>query len=244
MLDPFTLKLAFEGAKLALNGIRSCCEMLSEGKVEIQRIKKGVEDAKSIAKDVSGLWVFLKGLLDSLLGKPKPDPIVAPVAVAAAASKNKDEYVDYIPDEDDISERFFDHLIAFMQNQAVILDHIAEQKEHLLNDFNPGQNSRVAAALLIKDERKINQMALEFSALLSSAPRVLGAVHADFKEKYPVVVEAQERAKERLRITRQQASWRQEEAYKEGMELAVGLFLTMLLVVWLWAVWTRLFIVE
>ena len=30
----------------ALKGIRSCCEMLSEGKAEIQRIKKGVEDAK------------------------------------------------------------------------------------------------------------------------------------------------------------------------------------------------------
>ena len=99
----------------------------------------------------------------------------------------------------------------------------------------------VAAALLIKDERKINQMALEFSAMLSSAPRVLGAVHADFKEKYPVVVEAQERAKERLRIARQQESWRQEQAYKEGQALGVGLFLTLVLTAWLWAVWIRLF---
>ena len=243
MLDPLTLKLAFEGAKFALNGIRSCCEMLSEGKVEIQRIKKGVEDAKSIAKDVSGLWVFLKSLFDAFIGKRKPDPLIAPVVVAPVAKK-KDEYVDFIPDEDDISEQFFDHLINFMQSQAVILDHIAEQKEQLLNHFNPDQNSRVAAALLIKDERKINQMALEFSALLSNAPRVLGAVHADFREKYPVVVEAQERAKERLRIARQQAAWRQEEAYKEGLELGVGLFLTLLLVGWLWAVWIRLFITE
>jgi hypothetical protein len=240
VLDPITLKLAFEGAKFALNGIRSCCEMLSEGKVEIQRIKKGVEDAKSIAKDVSGLWAFLKSLFDAFIGKPRPDPIVAPVVPDAPAAKKKDEYVDYIPDEDDISEQFFDNLITFMQNQAIILDHIAEQKEHLLNDFNPDQNSRVAAALLIKDERKINQMALEFSALLTSAPRVLGAVYTDFKEKYPVVVEAQERAKERLRITRQHESWRREQAHKEGLALAVGLFLTLLLTVWLWAVWIRL----
>ena len=244
MLDPLTLKLAFEGAKFALNGIRSCCEMLSEGKVEIQRIKKGVDDAKSIAKDVSGLWSFAKGLLDSFLGKPKPDPIVAPVVPDAPAAKSKDEYVDYIPDEDDVSEQFFDHLITFMQNQSIILDHIAEQKELLLNTFDPKQNSRVAAALLIKDERKINQMALEFSALLSSAPRVLGAVHADFKEKYPVVLEAQQRAKERLRIARQQASWRQEQAYKEGLALMVGIFLTLVLTAWLWAVWIRLFITE
>lgn len=243
MLDPFTLKLAFEGAKFALNGIRSCCEMLSEGKVEIQRIKKGVEDAKSIAKDVSGLWAFLKQLFDAFIGKPKPHPDVV-VVTPPPAAKAKDEYVDYVPDEDDIAEQFFDHLITFMQNQAVILDHIAEQKEHLLNHFNPDQNSRVAAALLIKDERKINQMALEFTSMLSSAPMALGAVYSDFKEKYPVVVEAQARAKERLRIARQQESWRREEAYKESLELGVGLFLTTLLVAWLWAVWIRLFIME
>lgn len=244
MLDPITLKLAFEGAKFALNGIRSCCDMLAEGKVEIQRIKKGVEDAKSIAKDVSGLWTFLKSLLDAFLGKPKAhaDGVVVPPPPPAA--KPKDEYVDYVPDEDDISEQFFDHLITFMQNQAVILDHIAEQKEHLLNHFNPDQNSRVAAALLIKDERKINQMALEFSALLVSAPRALGAVYTDFKEKYPVVVEAQARAKERLRIARQHESWRREQAYKEGLALVVGLFLTLLLTVWLWAVWIRLSTME
>lgn len=244
MLDPLTLKLAFEGAKFALNGIRSCCEMLSEGKVEIQRIKKGVDDAKAIAKDVSGLWTFLKSLFDAFIGKPKPAAIVAPVVSDKPAAKPKDEYVDFIPDEDDISEQFFDHLITFMQNQSIILDHIAEQKELLLNTFDPKQNSRVAAALLIKDERKINQMALEFSALLSSAPRVLGAVHKDFREKYPVVVEAQQRAKERLRIARQQESWRQEQAYKEGQALGVGLFLTMVLTMWLWAVWIKLFITE
>ena len=58
-MDPISAMLMLSSA---LKGIRSCCEMLSEGKAEIQRIKKGVEDAKAIVKDVSGFFGWVKSL--------------------------------------------------------------------------------------------------------------------------------------------------------------------------------------
>ena len=128
-----------------------------------------------------------------------------------------------------------------MEAQTIILDDISARKEELLNHFNPKQNNRIAAAKLIKDERKINQMAMEFSELLSGAPKILGGVYSDFKEKYPVVVQAQERAKERLRITKQQESWRREEEHHQVVDLVIGMSLTMAFVLWLWAIWIKLF---
>lgn len=240
MLDPITLGLAFNAAKLALSGIRTCCDVLAEGKVEIQRIKKGVADAQEIAKEIGGFGSWLKGLFAS------PKPVEAPIveAVKPKSQKPKDEYVDYIPDEDDISEQFFDHLISFMNAQSAILEHIAETREQLLNSYNPKQNNRIAAAQLIKDERKINQMGLELHSMLSNAPKVLGAVYADFKEKYPVVVQAQNKAKERERLLKAQAAARRQQQINDKIDLGVALFITTIFIVELWAIWISLFIAE
>ena len=53
MFDPFTAIMAMQAA---ISGIRSCCEMLSEGKAEVQRIKKAVNDAKEIATEIGGFF--------------------------------------------------------------------------------------------------------------------------------------------------------------------------------------------
>lgn len=231
------LILAFQLAQAALSGIRSCCSALSDGKVEIQRIKKGIGDAKDIAKEVWGLWKWLSGFFSGAKAKPQEQG----QAPAAKPGKKAEEYTDYIPTVDDVSEQFFGHLIDFMEAQAIIVDDIESRRESLMNVFNPKQNNRTAAAKLIKDERKINQMALEFSALLSGAPRELGAVYTDFKKKYPVVVQAQENAKERQRILRQQESWQREQAYNDKVDLAMALGVMVVFLLELWAVWISLF---
>lgn len=238
MLDPVTLGLAFNAAKLALSGIQTCCDVLSEGKVEIQRIKKGVADAQEIAKEIGGFGSWLK----RLFGSPKPVETSIADTAKPPPQKAKDEYVDHIPDEDEISEQFFDHLISFMNAQSAILDHIAETREQLLNAYNPKQNNRIAAAQLIKDERKINQMALELHSMLSNAPKVLGAVYSDFKEKYPVVVQAQNKAKERERLLKAQASARRQQQINDKIDLGVALFITTIFLAELWAIWISLFI--
>ena len=47
-------------------GIRQGCELLSQGKQEITKLKKtvegGVADAKAIYSEVAGLWSWVKGL--------------------------------------------------------------------------------------------------------------------------------------------------------------------------------------
>ena len=111
-IDPISAMLMLSSA---LKGIRSCCEMLSEGKAEIQRIKKGVEDAKSIVKDVSGFFGWIKGLFGGSPVEP-----VKPVETKPVKAK-KDEYVDYIPDEDAIIDQFIKHVGDFFKAQAYLV---------------------------------------------------------------------------------------------------------------------------
>ena len=54
-------------AQSAVTAIRSGCQMLSEGRADIENFKKGTEqavaDAKAIYKEVKGIWSWIKGLL-------------------------------------------------------------------------------------------------------------------------------------------------------------------------------------
>jgi Tfp pilus assembly protein PilO len=226
--------LAFQAASAAIAGIRSCCEMLSEGKAEIKRIKQGIDDAKSIAKDVGGFFGFIKGLFADKEEKQLEKAI-------EQGKPKKEKYIEHIPTEDEIADEFFGHLTEFMESQTTILEWIEGEKEKLLNVYNPKQNNRKAAANLIRYEARINDMTREFAQILGDAPRRLGSVRLKFEEQYAIVVEAQKKAKERERIRKQQEAWQQEAEYNDRVDLMVALLVTLLLVAELWALWISSF---
>lgn len=196
--------LAFQTAKLALAGIRSCVEMLSEGKAEIQRVKKtveqGVGDAKAIYAEVTGIWAWLQGLFGIkpaakavAVPSAEPKPAAAP---APAKAVQADEYEDHIPDQDEVVEQFLTHFSNFIEAQTTILDTINDKRDEILNVWNPKQNNRKVAVELIRYERRINDMAMELSELMAAGPRRLGSVRDEFKEKLDIVIEAQSKARE------------------------------------------------
>lgn len=225
--------LAFQAASAAVAGIRACCEALSEGKAEIIRIKKGVSDAKEIIKEVSGFWGFIK----SVFGKPKAQS----ESVKPVQKEAKDEYIEHEQTREEIEDKFFDNMIKFMEAQAIILDALQVEKDRLLNTFNPKQNNRKAAAELIRNERKIHLLMVEFNDLTNAAPRVLGAVREQFREKYAIVLDAQNKAKERERIKRQQETSKQDLDRNDRIDFLVALLVTFALLAELWAVWIKSF---
>ena len=72
-MDPISLLMA---AQAAVSAIRKGCEMLKEGKAEIDKFKKdvegGVANAKAIYKEVTGLWGWIKKLFGGSSGEPAP----------------------------------------------------------------------------------------------------------------------------------------------------------------------------
>jgi len=213
----------------ALKGIRSCCEMLSEGKAEIQRIKKGVEDAKAIVKDVSGFFGWLKGLFGG-----SPDE---PVKVEAKPVKaKKDEYVDYIPDEDAVIDQFIRHVGDFFKAQAYLVAY-KEDLERKVFSSSHGDNN-IGALELISIETKLVKCGAELRELMNEAPAQLGPLYSRYKAMYSKILDEQKKARERDRRNEKQRRIDQIKTENDRVDRCVPHWVTLGLIIIFWVfVW-------
>ena len=233
---------------MALDGIRSCVDMLNEGKGELKavtgEIKQGVESAKAIYTEVTSFWSWLTKLLGGP-SKPAHGPIPpSPAAVEAsspaeaepAAKQGKKQVKQNVegPSVDDVIEQFLTHFTNFIEAQTTILDAIEDEREKILNVWNPKQNNRRAAIDLIRYERRIDDMAMELSGLMAGAPRKLGSVREQFSEKLEIVRNAQAEAKNRARVKRQQELWQQDLLRNHRIDRGVTAATVVLVILWLW----------
>jgi hypothetical protein len=225
---------AFQVAKLALAGIRSCVDMLNEGKGELQAvtgdIKKGVESAQAIYKEVTGFWSWLQKLFGGSPASVLPSEPATPASVEAAPKSKPPDIT-----EDDVVETFLTHFTDFVEAQTVILDAISDEREKILNVWNPKQNNRRAAIELIRYERRINDMAMELSGLMASAPKKLGSVREQFSEKLDEVRDAQSAARERFRIRKHQESWQRDLLRNHRIDRAMAMVWVAVVLLWIWA---------
>ena len=196
-MDPISAMLMLGSA---LKGIRSCCEMLNEGKAEIQRIKKGVEDAKAIVKDVSGFFGWLKSLFSGEEAKPSTESV--PAKSAAETKVKKDEYVEYIPDEDAIVDQFIKHVGDFFKAQAYLVAY-KEDLERKVFSSSYGDNN-IGALELISIETKLVKCGRELVELMNEAPPQLGPLYSRYKSMYSKILDEQKKTRERDRRNEKQ----------------------------------------
>jgi hypothetical protein len=183
----------------ALKGIRSCCEMLNEGKAEIQRIKKGVEDVKAIVKDVSGFFGWLKGLFVS---EDKQPTNQSQVTAKETPKKTEPEYIDYIPDEDAIVDQFIKHVGDFFKAQAYLVAY-KEDLERKVFSSSYGDNN-IGALELISIETKLVKCGRELVELMNEAPPQLGPLYSRYKSMYSKILDEQKKTRERDRRNEKQ----------------------------------------
>ena len=75
----------------------------------------------------------------------------------------------------------------------------------------------------------------------ASVPPQLGPLWENYNQIYSKVQKEQSKRKEQIRIKRQREAYKQERFRQEKVELGMGLFLTFLIVSWLYAVWINSF---
>ena len=214
----------------ALKGIRSCCEMLSEGKAEIQRIKKGVADAKEIVKEVSGFFGWIKGLFN---GPSEPSK---PVVTTETKASKKDEYIDYIPDEDAIIDQFIKHVGDFFKAQAYLVAY-KEDLERKVFSAAHGDNN-IGALELISIETKLVKCGAELRELMNEAPPQLGPLYSRYKSMYSKILDEQKKARERDRKNEKQKRIDQIKTFNDRIDRCVPhwVILGLIIIFWL-SVW-------
>ena len=210
----------------ALKGIRSCCEMLSEGKAEIQRIKKGVEDAKAIVKDVSGFFGWLKSLFG---GEAKPSVESVPVK---PEKKVKEEYVDFIPDEDAIVDQFIRHVGDFFKAQAYLVAYKEDLERKVFSSAHGDNN--IGALELISIETKLVKCGAELRELMNEAPQQLGPLYSRYKAMYSRILDEQKKARERDRKNEKQKRINQIKTENDRVDRCVPHWVTLGLIVIFW----------
>lgn len=233
MFEPFSAIMAMQAA---IAGIRSCAEMLSEGKSEVQRIKKAVADAKEIAAEIGGFFSWVKGLLGI-----KPPPPASPVASTPepAKAKAKEEWVEHIPDENEIVDRFVRHLSEFLRQQAALVEYIEERKR-LIFEGKVTENAHEAALELVMLEHRIEVFGAELREMMTiNAPRQLGPLYTKFNEMHGLVTEEQRAAKERERREANQKRWRRDQIRYLLIERGMAALWAVLAVMWMWGlIWS------
>lgn len=210
----------------ALKGIRSCCEMLSQGKAEIQRIKKGVADAKEIAKEVSGFFGWIKSLFSA---EAKASPESVPVK---SEKKVKDEYVDYIPDQDAIIDQFIKHVGDFFKAQAYLIAY-KEDLERKVFSTSYGDNN-IGALELISIETKLVKCGRELVELMNEAPAELGPLYSRYKAMYAKILDEQRKARERDKRNEKQRRLDKIKTENDRVDRCVPHWVTLGLVIIFW----------
>ena len=212
----------------ALKGIRSCCEMLKEGKAEIQRIKKGVEDAKEIAKEISGFWSWLQGLF---FPKDKQPSVVVQTEEPKKKVK-KEEYVDYIPDADAVVDQFIKHVGDFFKAQAYLVAY-KEDLERKIFSSSYGDNN-IGALELISIETKLIKCGTELRELMVDAPPELGPLYSRYKAMYSKILDEQKKARERDRKNEKQRRILKVKTENDRIDRCVPHWVTLGLIIFFW----------
>ena len=207
MLDPISIQLALGAMRAAYSGIQYCCDSLREGTVEIQRIKKtteqAVNDAKTIYREVTGLWGWLQGLF----GAPKrtePAPSTS-VAVAEPVAKKKarakEQYTEHIPTQDEVVQQFIEHLGVWFENYGKL----KEYAEHRYKEvFEKDEINSKEVLELTQLQAELDSAYPTLSTLMSGAPWQLGPIWTQFKEMQDKVKAGQ--AARQMKQRREKAS--------------------------------------
>jgi len=231
-------------AQAAVAAVRKGCEMLSEGKAEISKLKKTVEqgigDAKAIYKEVTGLWSWLLGLFGKQPAKSaKPTvatPAPAAVEKAAAAPKTKSKHerepeLSYEEYQTQAIHQVCEQLKTFFEIRRNLKAHCLELEE-VSKTTTTIEDSAIDR---VEIELQLENMTVQIREAMVYAPKELRDIYSRFLEMYDLILEEQEFARQLKRKNERDAKWQRELLRNHRVDRAVVSALVLILVLWMWA---------
>lgn len=225
-------------AQAAVAAVRKGCEMLSEGKAEINKLKKTVEqgigDAKAIYKEVSGLWSWLLGLFGK---KPvKSVPIATPIPTASVVpsptkkTKVKEPELSYEEYQTQAIHQVCEQLKTFFEIRRNLKAHCLELEE-ISKTTTTIEDSAIDR---VEIELQLENMTVQIREAMVYAPKELRAIYSRFLEMYDLILEEQEFVRQLKRKNERDAKWQRELLRNHRVDRAVASALVLLLVLWMW----------
>ena len=223
-------------AQSAVAAIRSGCQMLSEGKAEIDKFKKqvegGVRDAKAIYNEVTGLWGWLTGLFGGK-SAAKPVAVAEPVVEAKqeqAKPKKKRKEPELELSYEEYQARavhdICEHLKVYFEAIRALKAHCQELEQQSLT------TEKVADAAIdrIELEWQMKQLATQVKEAMIYTPESLGlqSLYTRFLEMYDQILEEQEFARDLKAKRERDSAWQLE--HRKEILIYKGVYLVAILV--------------
>lgn len=225
-------------AQSTVAAIRKGCQMLSEGKAEISKLKKTVEqgigDAKAIYKEVTTLWSWLLGLF----GKSKPaqapaqTPVAAPVVEAKPTKKRKEpepelSYEEY---QTQAIHQVCEQLKTFFEIRRKLKEHCLE-----LEEVSKTTTTIEDSALdRVEIELQMENMTTQIREAMVYAPAELRNIYSRFLAMYGQIIEEQEFDRQVKRKQERDRKWRRELLRNHRIDRTLAMAWVVLGLIWLW----------
>jgi hypothetical protein len=243
VLDPISIGIAINAMQTAFTGIQYCCEALSDGKVQVQKIKKAAEDAQAIVHEVKSAWSIIKGLFRTAKIEPKPtQPIESNARTPnLSQAKQKDVYVKHIPTEAEIVQQFVKNVGDFYHHHRELSEIYDTKSEEVYAMDRPDPRDIL---ILSQIKHELDGSYMKLSGMMRGAhvPPQLGPLWDNFHAIYENAKEKQQARRERDRIRRVRESSQRRNESDKLIDFLLGIFMSLVFAIELWAIWIKSFI--
>lgn len=230
-------------AQAAVAAVRKGCEMLSEGKAEISKLKKTVEqgigDAQAIYSEVIGFWGWLRGLFSGSKPKKSVPAVTSAAAEPVAAPATKRESKQRKVAEPELSyEEYQTQAIHQVCEQLKVFFEIRRQlKEHCLEleEISKTTTTVEDSALdRVEIELQLENMTVQVREGMVYAPEELRNIYSRFLEMYSLILEEQEFARKVKRKKERDAKWQRDLLRNHRIDRAIVASIVALGILWMW----------
>jgi hypothetical protein len=207
-------------AQATVAAIRSGCEMLSQGRAEITKLKKSVEqgvgDAKAIYGELTGLWSWITSLFGAAPAKPTAAPEVKPVAKPKPAKREREPELSYEEYQTQAVHQICEQLKQFFEIRRQLQEycHQLEEESKTTTDIEGAALDR------IQIEMQLEQMTVQIRETMIYTPKEIGlqSIYSRFLKMYDQILEEREFDRALKRKQEIDARWQRE--YRQRIRVA------------------------
>ena len=235
-MDPISLLMA---AQATVAAIKRGCELLSEGKQEIQKLKKtveqGVGDVKAIYGELSGIWGWIKGLFGGKSSPAippikKPEPTTATAAPVRPVKTQPQRELSYEEYQTQAIHQVCEQLKTFFEIQRKLKEHCRELEE-VSKTTETVENSAIDR---VQIELQLENMSTQIREAMIYAPKELRDIYSRFLKMYEQILQEQEFARQLKAKQQKDKQWQRYLLRNHRIDRAILAATVMLVIIWMW----------
>lgn len=218
-------------AQAAVGFIKQGCDMLHEGRMELEGAKKTVEGVIGDVKAIRGIFDWFFGLFKSTKPESKPAAPVAQKKNAKAIAKQQS----YEELELKLINEIGEKIGLLFDTQQQITNYYLSLEEESKGTYDPEQNTSKKAIERALIELQMEKLIEQTREAMVYAPMELKNLYTRFLKMYKKIEEEQEWARNEQIRKAKMDRWLREERRNSRIDRLLMVGAVLFLVVWMWS---------